>query len=230
MKKLKPNGSVDKFKPDWGLMVLNKGGNRLFRYLFSSSSVDYNSVLIVLHLVYNLPIHQIDVKITFLYGKLQEGIYMDQSEGFVAHGNEHKVCKLVKSLYGLKQAPKQWHEKKIIEKFGYQNSRIAKTSYDSSVALFKNKSGVSVAQLRVLKYLKGMLSLNIHYGRFSVVLEGYSDASWIAKNFRSNGCLGYVFTLDGGTTSWKSAKQTLITRSTFEVELCALDTTSTEAK
>ncbi|GKC42530.1 zinc finger, CCHC-type containing protein [Tanacetum coccineum] len=26
-------------------------------------------------------------------------------------GNEHKVCKLIKSLYGLKQAPKQWHHK-----------------------------------------------------------------------------------------------------------------------
>jgi len=30
---------------------------------------------------------------------------MDQPEGFIAKGQENKVCKLVKSLYGLKQAP-----------------------------------------------------------------------------------------------------------------------------
>ena len=36
---------------------------------------------------------------------------MDQPDGFVANGQECKVCKLLKSLYGLKQAPKQWHRK-----------------------------------------------------------------------------------------------------------------------
>lgn len=52
-----------------------------------------------------------DVKTAFLNGDLEEEIYMEQPEGFVAPGQENKVCKLVKSLYGLKQAPKQWHQK-----------------------------------------------------------------------------------------------------------------------
>ena len=52
-----------------------------------------------------------DVKTVFLNGELEEEIYMEQPEGFVASGQENKVCKLVKSLYGLKQAPKQWHQK-----------------------------------------------------------------------------------------------------------------------
>nr|GEZ50738.1 zinc finger, CCHC-type [Tanacetum cinerariifolium]GEZ50753.1 zinc finger, CCHC-type [Tanacetum cinerariifolium] len=52
-----------------------------------------------------------DVKTAFLNGDLKEKVYMKQPEGFVMPGNEHKVCKLVKSLYGFKKAPKQWHQK-----------------------------------------------------------------------------------------------------------------------
>ncbi|GJS06726.1 retrotransposon protein, putative, ty1-copia subclass [Tanacetum coccineum] len=52
-----------------------------------------------------------DVKTTFLNGDLEEEeIYMNQPEGFIAPGQEGKVCRLVKSLYGLKQAPKQWNQ------------------------------------------------------------------------------------------------------------------------
>ncbi|KAL0295927.1 UNVERIFIED_CONTAM: hypothetical protein Sradi_6644800 [Sesamum radiatum] len=116
-------------------------------------------VLIALASVYNLPIPQMNVKIAFLYAKLEEKIYTDHPEGFVAHVNERKVF------------------------------------------VFKNESGVSVAQLRVLRYLKDTVSLAIHYGRFPTVVERYSDASWIPKNSRSNGCSGYVFILGGDTVS-----------------------------
>jgi hypothetical protein len=40
---------------------------------------------------------------------------------------------------------------------------------------------------------------------------------------------GYVFTLGGAVVSWRSCKQTILTRSTMEAELTALDTTTMEA-
>ena len=45
-----------------------------------------------------------DVKLAYLHGVLEEEIYMEQLEGFIAKGEEDKVCRLVHSLYGLKQA------------------------------------------------------------------------------------------------------------------------------
>nr|GEY01623.1 zinc finger, CCHC-type [Tanacetum cinerariifolium] len=64
-------------------------------------------LLLALVAIQNIMIHQMDVKTTFLNGDLEEEVYMKQPKGFVMPGNEHKVCKLVKSMYGLKQAPKQ---------------------------------------------------------------------------------------------------------------------------
>ena len=44
----------------------------------------------------------------YLYGKLDEGIYMEQPEDFAAPGSERKVLRLWRALYGLKQAGLVW--------------------------------------------------------------------------------------------------------------------------
>jgi hypothetical protein len=64
-------------------------------------------VLISLAASYGLTIYQMDVKTALLNGELKDEIYMDQPDGFIANGQEGKLCKLLKLLYGLKQAPKQ---------------------------------------------------------------------------------------------------------------------------
>ena len=49
-------------------------------------------------------IKAMDVKLAYPHGVLEEEIYMEQPEGFIAKGEEDKECKLVRSLYRLKQA------------------------------------------------------------------------------------------------------------------------------
>ena len=58
---------------------------------------------------------------------------------------------------------------------------------------------------------------------------GYSDSNWISDADEIKATSGYVFTHGGGPVSWKSCKQTILTRSTMEAELTALDTTTVEA-
>jgi len=50
----------------------------------------------------------VDVRNAYLYGKLDEEIYMEQPEGFRAPKLEHFVIRLKKALYGLKQAGLAW--------------------------------------------------------------------------------------------------------------------------
>ena len=54
----------------------------------------------------NLHLEQLNVKMAFVYGDLEEDIYMIRPEGFIVQGQENLVCKLRNNLYGLKQAPR----------------------------------------------------------------------------------------------------------------------------
>ena len=86
------------------------------------------------------------------------------------------------------------------------------------------------AIVRVLRYLRFTRNYGLHYTRYPEVLEGYSDASWISDINDSKATSGYVFTLGGAAVSWKSSKQTVITRSTMESEFVALDKCGEEAE
>jgi hypothetical protein len=55
------------------------------------------------------PLHQLDVKNTFLHGDLQE-VYMEIPLGLASAETEGKVCRLKKSLYGLKQSHRAWFD------------------------------------------------------------------------------------------------------------------------
>jgi hypothetical protein len=56
----------------------------------------------------NWTILALDVKSVFLYGELDEEIYMEQPQGFKIKGQETKVWRLHRAIYRLKQAARAW--------------------------------------------------------------------------------------------------------------------------
>ncbi|GJQ97010.1 retrovirus-related pol polyprotein from transposon TNT 1-94 [Tanacetum coccineum] len=54
-------------------------------------------------------VYQMDVKSAFLYGKIDEEVYVSQPPGFLDPKYPQKVYKVVKALYGLHQAPRAWY-------------------------------------------------------------------------------------------------------------------------
>ena len=101
-RKMKADGFIDKYK----VRLVVKGyrqkeGFDYFDTYSPETRITSIRMLIAIAALYNLEIHQMDVKITFLNGELDEEIYMEQQEGFHVPGQEKKVCKHVKSLYGL---------------------------------------------------------------------------------------------------------------------------------
>ena len=89
---------------------------------------------------------------------------------------------------------------------------------------------IIIELLVVVGYASHTKKNALRYAQYPPVLEGYSDANWIADSEESKSTSGYVFTLGGATISWKSFKQTCIARSTIELEFIALDKTGEEAK
>ena len=65
------------------------------------------------------------------------------------------------------------------------------------------------------------MAYDLHYNRFSSVLEGYSYANWISGSVDVESTTYFVFLLGGGAISWKFTKKTVMTRSTIESEMIA---------
>ncbi|KAI3503838.1 hypothetical protein L1887_32292 [Cichorium endivia] len=58
----------------------------------------------------NIIVHQMDVKIAFLQGDLQETVYLQQPPGFEDLSRPNHVYCVNKAVYGLKQSPRAWCE------------------------------------------------------------------------------------------------------------------------
>jgi hypothetical protein len=82
---------------------------------------------------------------------------------------------------------------------------------------------------RIFRYLKGTISLSLHYKTTEEMMFGYSDADWANDLDDRRSTSGNVFIMSGGAVSWLSQKQTTVALSTAEAEYMALGLAVQEA-
>nr|GEV98165.1 zinc finger, CCHC-type [Tanacetum cinerariifolium] len=211
-KKMKVDGTIDKFKARLVIQGFRqKEGIDYFDTYAPVARITTIRLLLTLAAIHNLVIHQMDVKTTFLNGDLDEKVYMKQPKGFVMPGNEHKVCKLVKSLYGLKQAPKQWHQKfdEVVLSSGFhlnQSDKCVYSKFDNSgkgviICLYVNDMlifGTDQNQVDKTKKFLSSRFLMKDMGEADVILEKLKPNTGKPVDqleySRAIGCLMYVMT------------------------------------
>jgi hypothetical protein len=106
------DGSVEKFKEIFVAKGFTQKEGIDYEETFSLVA-RYTSIRIIISLasVLGWKLHQMDVKTTFLNGKIEQEVFVEQPDGFVLHNKGTHVCKIRKALYGLKKAPRFWYDK-----------------------------------------------------------------------------------------------------------------------
>ncbi|OXU28743.1 hypothetical protein TSAR_000209 [Trichomalopsis sarcophagae] len=139
--------------------------------------VRYESIRILLAIAAkeDLEIAQFDVKTAFLYGDLQEEIYLQQPEGYTTE--EGRVCRLQRSLYDLKQSSRCWNEKFVGFLKNFKSIESDKCVFVGEVKNFKKHWR---AVKRIIRYLLGTRDLGIIFGNSgSQHISGYTDADYV---------------------------------------------------
>jgi hypothetical protein len=172
----------------------------------------------------NAFLHQMDVKTAFLYGELDEELFMEQPEGQCLPGQEKLVCKLQKSLYGLKQSPRQWYSRlsAFFEKYGLVQIEADHAVYVSKSDPRKLFVGVYVDDLLIgskdledMRKLKSALSeefrmkdlgdvgyvlgIKITRSESSIFLSQEHYAKGLLSQFGMADCHGVMTPLETGT-------------------------------
>ncbi|GKA54684.1 putative ribonuclease H-like domain-containing protein [Tanacetum coccineum] len=129
-------------KDERGIVIKNKA--RLVSQGYTQEEgIDYDEVFapvarieaIRLFLAYasfkDFVVYQMDVKSAFLYGKIEEEVYVCQPLGFEDPDFSDRVYKVEKALYGLHQAPRAWYEtlSTYLLDNGFQRGKIDKTLF-----------------------------------------------------------------------------------------------------
>ncbi|GJT69030.1 putative ribonuclease H-like domain-containing protein [Tanacetum coccineum] len=144
-------------KDERGIVIRNKA--RLVAQGYTQEEgIDYDEVFapvarieaIRLFLAYasfmGFIVYQMDVKSAFLYGTIEEEVYVCQPPGFEDPQFPDKVYKLEKALYGLHQAPRAWYE--TLSTYLLENV-FRRDTIDKTLFIKKDKGNILLVQVYV---------------------------------------------------------------------------------
>ena len=68
-------------------------------------------IILALAVIHNLHLWSVNVSNTYLNGKMDCDVYMEQPEGFEQGDHKEAVCLLQKALYDMRQGGNRWNHK-----------------------------------------------------------------------------------------------------------------------
>nr|GEX67629.1 hypothetical protein [Tanacetum cinerariifolium] len=98
-------------------------------------------------------VYQMNVKSAFLYGTIEEQVYVCQPSGFEDPDYPDKVYKVIKALYGLHQAPRAWYE--TLANYLLENS-FQRGKIDQTLFIKRQKGDILLVQI----YVDDMIFVN----------------------------------------------------------------------
>ncbi|GJY10197.1 putative ribonuclease H-like domain-containing protein [Tanacetum coccineum] len=152
-----------------------------------------------------LIVYQMDVKSAFLYGTIEEEVYVCQPPSFEDPQFPNKVYKVEKALYGLHQAPRAWYE--TLSTYLLENGYIRGT-IDKILFIKKDRGDIVLVQVfqvtpnsshlyavkMIFRYLKGQPKLGLWYPRDSPFdLEAFSDSDYARASLDMKSTIGDEF-------------------------------------
>nr|GEY04866.1 hypothetical protein [Tanacetum cinerariifolium] len=176
-------------KDERGIVIRNKV-NLVAQGHTQEEGIDYKDVFapvarikaIRMFLAYasfmGFPVYQMDVKSAFLYGTIEEEVYVCQPPGFEDPENPDKVYKLVKALYELHQAPRAWYE--TLATYLLENG-FHRGTIDQTLFIKKQQKDILLVQIYVDDIIFG---LQVKQKKNGIFISQDKYVAEILKKFR----------------------------------------------
>ncbi|GJZ07785.1 putative ribonuclease H-like domain-containing protein [Tanacetum coccineum] len=208
---------VFKNKRDERSIVVKNKARLVAQGFRQEEGIDYDEVF--------AHVAKIEAISAFLYGTIEEEVYVHQPPGFVDPAHPNKVYKVIKALYGLHQAPRAWYEtlSSFLMENGFrrefeecmhkrfQMSSMGELTFFLGLQVKQQPDGIFISQDK-FKVTPKLSTLKCSKRIFLVTME----EPVLTENQQTVGSI-----LGRRLISWQCKKQTIMANSTTEAEYVA---------